>query len=134
MAVQFTTFHHQITHHGTITVNWPGTRIEIEPPKAHMHLEELLRAGLPAIITVGEPGIHGPGMLGMHGIGVNTPIAAAVAEATCGFDMDIHIPKGGILTIGLFSMIEAAAGPPALTMPTGNTLSADGAAPKVHII
>jgi hypothetical protein len=73
-------------------------------------------------------------MLGRHGIGVNTPIAAAVAEATCGLDIDMHIPNGGILTIGLFSMMVAAAGPPALTIPTGKTLSAEGAAPKVHII
>jgi hypothetical protein len=72
--------------------------------------------------------------LGIHGIGVKTPIAAAVAAATCGLDIDMHMPKGGMLTIGLFSMIVAAAGPPAFTIPTGSTFSADGAAPKVHII
>jgi hypothetical protein len=99
-----------------------------------MHFEELLRAGLPAIITVGTPGVHGPGVLGMQGIGVKTPKAAAVAAATWGLDIDMHIPNGGMLTMGLLSMIVAAAGPPALTIPTGNTLSAAGAAPKVHII
>lgn len=123
-----------VIHHGTITVNWPGTRIDIEPPKAHMHLEELLRAGLPAIRTVGDPGVQGPGVLGKQGMGVKTPIAAAVAAATCGLDIDMHIPNGAILTMGLLSMIVAAAGPPAFTIPTGNTLRADGAAPKVHII
>ena len=121
-------------HHGTITVNWPGTVIEIDPPKAHMHFDELLSAGLPPIITVGTPGTQGAGVLGMQGIGVSTPMAAAVAAATWGFDIDMHIPKGAMLTMGLLSMIVAAAGPPALTIPTGSTLSVLGAAPKVHII
>jgi hypothetical protein len=39
-------------------------------------------------------------MTGMQGIGVNTPCAAVVAEATVGFARDMHIPKGGIFTIG----------------------------------
>src|SRR6056300_112786 len=108
--------------------------IEIAPPNAHIALDELFSAGLLPIITVGEPGAHGPGTFGIQGIGVNTPIAAAVAAATCGFDIDIHIPNGAMLTIGLLSMIVAAAGPPAFTMPTGNTFNADGAAPNVHII
>ena len=120
--------------HGTITVNWPGTIIEIDPPKAQIAFEELFNAGLLPIMTVGDPGTHGPGTLGMQGIGVNTPIAAAVAAATCGFAIDMHMPNGAMLTIGLLSMIVAAAGPPALTIPTGKTFNADGAAPNVHII
>ena len=51
-------------------------------------MHELLSAGMPPIITVGEPGFQGPAGTGMHGIGVRTPSAAAVAAATCGFDND----------------------------------------------
>ena len=115
-------------------MNWPGTMIEIDPPKAQIAFDELFNAGLLPIITVGDPGTHGPGTFGIHGIGVNTPIAAAVADATDGLDIDIHIPNGAMLTIGLLSIIVAAGGPPALTMPTGRTFNADGAAPNVHII
>jgi hypothetical protein len=35
-----------------------------------------------------EPGDHGAPIAGTHGCGVNTPLAAAVAAATCGFDGD----------------------------------------------
>jgi hypothetical protein len=37
----------------------------------------------------------------MHGMGVSTPIAAAVAEATSGLAGDIHIPNGIIFVIGM---------------------------------
>lgn len=47
-----------------------------------MHLLELLSAGAVQTITVGEPGTQGAAVTGRHGIGVNTPIAAAVAAAT----------------------------------------------------
>ena len=46
-------------------------------------------------------------MTGMQGIGVRVPIAAAVAAATCGFDIDLHIPKGLMFTIGAKSIILA---------------------------
>jgi len=60
-----------------------------------------------AIITVGEPGAHGATVTGIQGIGVNTPNAAAVALATTGLAIDVHILKGKILTIGLLSSILA---------------------------
>jgi hypothetical protein len=52
------------------------------------------------IMTVGEPGAHGAGVTGMQGMGVRTPMAAAVAAATVGLAMDVHIANGGILTTG----------------------------------
>ena len=52
------------------------------------------------ISTVGEPGVQGAGITGIQGIGVITPIAAAVAEATVGFASEEHMPKGGILAMG----------------------------------
>ena len=45
---------------------------------------------------------------GMHGCGVSTPNAAAVAAATCGLAMLMHIPNGIMLTIGMWSMMFAA--------------------------
>ena len=87
-----------------------------------------------AIMTVGEPGTHGAGMTGVHGIGVSTPIAAAVAEATAGLARDMHTPKGGIFTNGFWSMIFAAGGPPTIVLLIGSTFSVLGATPNVHII
>ena len=46
------------------------------------------------------PGTHGAEVAGMHGMGVNTPIAAAVAAATAGFAGDMHMPNGMMFAIG----------------------------------
>ena len=61
--------------------------------------------------AVGDPGVHGAVVAGMQGMGVNTPRAAAVAEATVGFAMDMHIPKVGMLVMGIISMMVAAGVP-----------------------
>jgi hypothetical protein len=53
------------------------------------------------------PGAHGATITGMQGIGVKTPIAADVAEATVGFAKDLHMPKGMMFTMGAKSMILA---------------------------
>src|SRR6266478_6291841 len=74
----------------------PGEVMVMTPAHMHMHMEELLRAGCLPIKTVGDPGVHGAVVAGMQGMGVNTPRAAAVAEATVGFAMDMHIPKVGM--------------------------------------
>jgi hypothetical protein len=58
-------------------------------------------AGWLASIMVGAPGDQGVVVFGMQGMGVSTPSAAAVAEATTGFEGLVHIPKGMMLTIGL---------------------------------
>jgi len=45
---------------------------------------------------------------GCRAMGVKTPIAADVAEATVGLARLLHMPKGMIFTIGLWSIIFAA--------------------------
>ncbi len=82
----------------------PGNAMEICPPHVHIHLQLSNKTGNLDILSI-PPGAHGAGITGIQGIGVNTPIAAAVADATVGFAIDRHIPKGGIFTIGLLSMI-----------------------------
>ena len=67
----------------------------------------------------------------MHGMGVNTPIAAAVAAATVGFAGELHTPNGRIFTIGALSIIFAS-GVPVKTLLTGRTIKEFGAAPKLH--
>ena len=95
----------------------------------HMHLEVSFNAGMLPIITVAEPGAQGAVVFGTHGIGVKTPSAAAVAEATVGFAIEEHIPNVGMFTIGLESMILAA-GVPAMTLFAGRTASASGSHAK----
>ncbi len=48
--------------------------------------------------------------------------------------MLLHIPNGGMFTIGAKSMIVAAGTPPAITLLAGRTTSALGATPKLHVI
>jgi hypothetical protein len=85
-----------------------------------------------AMRTVGEPGAHGAGITGIQGIGVNTPEAAAVADATVGLAKDEHIPKGMIFTIGLLSIMFAS-GVPVNTRLMGRTTKELGARPKLHL-
>jgi len=116
-----------------MVVNWPGTLIWMTPPQLHMSFEELLSAGMLPISTVGAPGAHGAAVTGMHGMGVSTPKAAAVAAATIGFAGLLHIPNGGMMTMGLLSMMLAA-GVPVMVRLAGNTTRLLGATPKLHII
>lgn len=71
-------------------------------------------------------------MAGMQGIGVSTPIAAEVAEATVGLLNDWHMPKGRMLTIGAKSMMVAFG----LFWIIGRngtvTIKVEGVIPKVH--
>jgi hypothetical protein len=90
-----------------------------------------LSAGMFASNTVGEPGTQGAGVTGIHGIGVRTPSAAAVADATVGFASEEHTPNGRMFVIGMLSMMLAA-GVPVRTEFCGNTTRLDGAAPKLH--
>jgi hypothetical protein len=73
---------------GTVAFVCPATFMLITPPQLHMSLEESFSAGLFFIITLAEPGAQGAVVNGIHGIGVSTPDAAAVAEATVGFAID----------------------------------------------
>jgi len=72
----------------------------ITPAQVHITLEVVLRAGMPPIFTIGEPGAQGAVVTGMQGMGVSTPEAAVVAEATAGLARLLHIPKGAIFTMG----------------------------------
>jgi hypothetical protein len=114
-------------------VNCPGDVNEIMPPHMHMSLEVLFSAGEPQSSTVGAPATQGAGVAGTQGIGVSTPIAAAVAAATAGFAGHLHAPKGGMLTIGMWSRMLAAN---MLLVMTGFGvgISELGAMPIVHVI
>lgn len=88
--------------YGIFTVNSPAVTNVITPPHTQFKVLMLSSDGKLSSMTGGDtaPGTHGAGVTGMHGIGVRTPNAAAVAAATAGFDGVMHIPNGGILTIG----------------------------------
>ena len=76
--------------------------------------------------------LQGAGVTGIQGIGVKTPSAAAVAAATVGFAMELHMPKGMIFTIGILSMILAA-GVWVSTLFLGSTTNVLGATPKLQL-
>jgi hypothetical protein len=101
------------------------------PPQLHISLQLLSTAGMLPISTLGQPGTQGAAVAGTHGMGVSTPMAAAVAAATMGLAIDMHMPKGMTFSMGLLSMMLAA-GVVANTLLVGNTISDDGAAPKLH--
>ena len=84
------------------------------------------------VISCLPPGAQGATITGMQGMGVRTPIAAEVAEATMGLLSDWHMPKGRMLTIGAKSMMVAFG----LFWIIGRrgtvTISEEGAMPNVH--
>jgi hypothetical protein len=98
-----------------------------------MHLEFISSAGMLPINTVGAPGTHGAGVTGVQGSGVKTPNFAAVAAATTGLAMLLHMLNGKIFTNGLLSMMLAM-GSDCKTRLTGKTMSEDGATPNEHCI
>lgn len=104
------------------------------PPHVHISLDVLFKTGILPSNTVGEPGAHGAGVAGIHGIGVRTPIAAAVAEATSGLAIDEHMPNGTTLTMGLLSIIVAAGCELVSTRFSGSTNRVDGASPNVQAV
>ncbi len=110
----------------------PATVMDITPSQEQLHLDVLLSAGDFRSVTVGDPGVQGV-VTGTHGVGVNTPLAAAVAEAVVGFESDEHIANGGILVIGIESRILAAGFLSPVTVGTV-TINVEGAAPKLHVI
>ena len=104
------------------------------PPHIHMHVETAVSAGTFPTNTVGDPGTHGVAVTGMQGMGVKTPIAEAVAAATVGLEGVIHIPKGGIFTMGLKSIIVATGLFSAITILWGRTSSVEGATPNEQVM
>ena len=99
----------------------------------HISLLETVRVGKFWVSTWGLPGVQGARVDGMQGIGVNTPQAAEVAEATVGLASERHIPKVGMLTIGLLSMMLAT-GIPFIIELRGATASGAGVIPMLHFI
>ncbi len=75
--------------------------MDITPAQLHIHFELLFNNGILPNNIVGAPGAHGEEVAGIHGMGVNTPIAAEVADATVGLASEVHMPNGIMLTIGL---------------------------------
>ena len=67
-------------------------------------------------------------------LGVSTPSAAAVAAATVGLAGELHMPKGMMLVMGMWSMMLASGTSPVMTLLVGSTTSELGATPKVHCI
>src|SRR5687768_14753953 len=104
------------------------------PAQLHISFEVLFSAGMFFTSTVGLPGAQGAVVTGTQGIGVRTPRAADVAAATIGLARLWHIPKGGMLTIGLLSMMFAAGMLDVRTILSGSTTRVDGARPNVHCI
>lgn len=88
--------------------------MEICPAQAHRSLQSCVRQGFPPINTLGCIGIQLT-VTGTQGTGVRTPIAAAVAAATAGFVIVLHIPKGPTFAV-VASMIVAAGFPSANTI------------------
>ncbi|MCL7412004.1 MAG: hypothetical protein M8353_00085 [ANME-2 cluster archaeon] len=105
--------------------------ISIIPAQVHISFELSLRAGWFATSTLGEPGAQGAVVTGIQGIGVKTPRAAAVADATVGFAIEVHITKGIMFNIGTLSIIVAI-GVLVVTILTGRTVIELGAVPKLH--
>jgi hypothetical protein len=119
--------------YGTISLVVPAMLKVITPPQLQLQVELFCRAGMPRTVTVGEPGAQGAAVTGTQGIGVNTPSAAAVAAATVGLAIELHIPNGGMLAMGLLSMMLAAGFTSPVTVGTA-TIRLDGATPKLHVI
>jgi hypothetical protein len=100
----------------------------------HISWETLSSVGMLASSTVGAPVTHGAGVAGTQGIGVSTPNAAAVAAATVGLEGDMHIPKGIIFVIGMWSIMFASGISLVNTLFVGRTTRELGAIPNVHCI
>lgn len=81
-------------------------------------------------MTVGDPGAHGEAHAGTQGIGVSTPPALAVADATVGLERLLHIPNV-IGSFGISIMVATGKFPP-MTVLCDVTISDAGAAPKEH--
>jgi hypothetical protein len=99
-----------------------------------MSVQVLSKVGMFPNRTVGAPGTQGAGVLGMQGIGVSTPKAAAVAAATIGLAIDMHIPNGIMFTMGTWSIMLASGTWLVRVLFTGRTTSELGAIPKLHCI
>ena len=87
----------------------PASRSRSSPPTRTGRWTPAVSTGTPPSTTFVEPGVHGPVGTGTQGIGVWTPRAADVAAITAGFAGELHIPKVGMLAIGIVSAIVSPA-------------------------
>lgn len=84
-------------------MKFPGVRASLPikdtvSPVSFCFLEFWFSAGKLPTKTVGEPGTQGATIAGIQGCGFSTPGGgAAVAAATAGLAVELHIPKGKIL-------------------------------------
>lgn len=102
------------------------------PAQVQVHRLQWVSAGMFFTLTNGAPGDHGEAVAGMQGMGVSTPIAVAVADATIGFAGEVHMPKGRIFLKGVKSKIVAAGIFCAVDSLSGMTSKLEGAKPKLH--
>jgi hypothetical protein len=91
----------------TVALTWPAEPIVIVPPHPHEQVEESSSAASPSTVTLDEPGVQGLSS-GWHGCGVSTPLALAVALATVGLDIDVHIPKDATFAAPTSSIVPTA--------------------------
>jgi hypothetical protein len=103
------------------------------PPHMQLQVQVAVNAGKLLMVVAVAPGAHGVTVLGMHAEGVGTPRAAVVAAATAGLDCVVHMPNGGIFSIGTWSMMVAA-GAPAITVGAEEAFRVAGATPKLQVI
>lgn len=105
--------------------------MEMLPPKEHIHLLLSVSAGMFITLTWALPGAQGAAITGTHGIGVSTPMAAEVAEATVGLDSDWHIPN-----VGMFAGVKSIVVAINMFIHLGRrgtvTISEQGVIPKLH--
>lgn len=111
----------------------PGAHTDMEPPYAHISFASLQKHGLFPASIFASAGIHVPAGTIVQGCGVNTPRAAAVADATWGFARELHIPKPAIFTGNPVSVIVAIGFPSAKTVIWDVTFNVPGAVPKGQI-
>jgi hypothetical protein len=113
----------------TVTLVWPAEPTVTVPAHAHEHVDASSSAGLPSTVTLVEPGVHGLST-GWHGCGVRTPWADAVALATCGLAIDMHMPNAGT-----FAAPQSVIAPAAISVPVMSVLDAlkvAGVVPNEH--
>ena len=116
-----------------MSVVWPGSLMVMLPPQEHMHCPLSNRAGINFINSFPQ-GAQGVTVTGMQGMGVSTPQAAEVADATMGFVNDLHIPKGSMFTMGTKSMMVALGFFCIRGRKKSVMTSFDGVVPKEHCI
>src|SRR6185369_10806110 len=110
----------------------PGICTLMTPAHWHISMDESFSAGALSRSTVSAPAIHGEVVTGMQGIGVSTPIAAAVAAATCGLAMLWQAPNGMMFFMGMWSMMFAAGLLLVSALCSGVTTNVLGAIPNEH--